>query len=159
MLRLAAATAPDGKIRRFSRPCSAPRAATATWAVALLTYLQGNVFAPAFAFLDSAFVAASLRWVWLRGERYELIALGEAEIVVRQSSRLEPLLVAHPYWVRLRVSREGGTARTSSWVRAGARFRSGPSSPSTERLDLVDAVEIIPGSGRAAVARHRSHSR
>jgi hypothetical protein len=96
--------------------------ATATWAVALLTYLQGNVFAPAFAFLDSAFVAASLRWVWLRGERYELIALGEAEIVVGSPAG------SNRCWWRTRTGSGSGSAakavsRTSSWGRADARFR------------------------------------
>ena len=113
--------------------------AAATWAVALLTYLQGNVFAPAFAFLDSAFVAASLRWVWLRGERYELIALGEGEVVVRRSSRLEPLLAAHPYWVRLRVDQEAGDPRIHL-ASAGREVQVGSFLTESERRDLLQRL-------------------
>lgn len=113
--------------------------ATATWAVALLTYIQGNVFAPAFAFIDSAIVAAALRWAWLRGERYELIALGEAQVEVRQSSQPEPLLAAHPYWVRLQVDREPGDPRVllSS---AGREVQVGSFLSEAERLDLVERL-------------------
>ena len=131
--------------------------ATATWAVALLTYLQGNVFAPAFAFLDSAFVAASLRWVWLRGERYELIALGEAELVVRQSSRLEPLLVAHPYWVRLRVSGEGGIPHVLLGA-SGREVQVGSFLSESERLDLVDRLRqfLATAAGPSPSTDHSS---
>lgn len=132
--------------------------ATATWAVALLTYLQGNVFAPAFAFLDSAFVAASLRWVWLRGERYELIALGEAEVVVRASGRLEPpLLAAHPYWVRLRVSREGGSPHVLLGT-GGREVQVGSFLSEAERLDLVDRLRqfLATASGPSPSTDHSS---
>lgn len=131
--------------------------ATATWAVALLTYLQGNVFAPAFAFLDSAFVAASLRWVWLRGERYELIALGEAEVVVRQSSRLEPLLAAHPYWVRLRVIRERGSPHVLLGT-GGREVQVGSFLSEAERLDLVDRLRqfLATAAGPSPSTDHSS---
>jgi uncharacterized membrane protein len=127
--------------------------ATATWAVALLTYWQGNVFAPAFAFLDSAFVAASLRWAWLRGERFETIALGDSEVVVRRSSRHEPLLQAHPYWVRLRVSDEPGDPRVVLGS-AGREVQVGSFLSEAERRDLVDRLRQFLASAHAA-AEHR----
>lgn len=114
--------------------------ATATWVVALLTYSQGNVFAPAFAFIDSAIVAAALRWTWLRGERYELIALGEAEVVVRRSGGLEPLFTAHPYWVRLQVGQEPGDARVLLRS-AGHEVQVGSFLSEAERLDLVERLK------------------
>ena len=124
--------------------------ASATWAVALLTYVQGNVFAPAFAFLDSVFVAASLRWAWLRGERFETIALGEAEVVVRRSSRHEPLLQAHPYWVRLRVSDEAGDPRVVLGS-AGREVQVGSFLSEAERLDLVDRLRQFLASAHTPV--------
>jgi len=122
--------------------------ATATWAVALLTYLQGNVFAPAFAFLDCAFVAASLRWAWLRGERFETIALGRAEVVVRRSSRPEPLLQAHPYWVRLRVSDASGDPQVVLGS-AGREVQVGAFLSEAERRDLVDRLRQFLASAAA----------
>ena len=50
--------------------------AMTTWAVAILSYVIGNVFAPAFALLDCVFVAIALRWVWLSSNRVETIELG-----------------------------------------------------------------------------------
>ena len=132
--------------------------ATATWAVALLTYLQGNVFAPAFAFLDSAFVAASLRWVWLRGERFETIALGQAEVVVRRSSRHEPLLQAHPCWVRLRVGEEAG-GPTVVLGSAGREVQVGAFLSEAERLDLVERLRQFLASAAAPLPRTDHSSR
>ena len=117
-------------------------------AVALLTYLQGNVFAPAFAFLDSAFVAAALRWTWLRGERFETIALGRGEVVVRRSSRPEPLLRAHPYWVRLRVCDEAGDPRVVLGS-AGREVQVGSFLSEAERLDLVERLRQFLASAAA----------
>ena len=121
--------------------------ATAMWTVAL-TYLQGNVFAPAFAFLDSAFVAAALRWAWLRGERFETIALGEAEVVVRRSSRSEPLLQAHPYWVRLQVSEADGDPRVVLGS-AGREVQVGSFLSEAERRDLVERLRHFLASAAA----------
>ena len=50
--------------------------AAVMWLVALLGWWGGNVFAPAFALLYSALVAAALRWLWRLGERGEVIAIG-----------------------------------------------------------------------------------
>ena len=122
--------------------------ATATWGVALLTYVQGKVFAPEFAFLDCALVAAGLRWAWLRGERFETIALGEAEVVVRRSSRLEPLLRAHPYWVRLRVSDEAGDPKVVLGS-AGREVQVGSFLSEAERLDLVERLRQFLASAAA----------
>ena len=122
--------------------------ATAMWTVALLTYVQGNVFAPAFAFLDSALVAAALRWAWLRGERFETIALGEAEVVVRRSSRSEPLLRAHPYWVRLRVSGGDGDPRVVLGS-AGREVQVGSFLTESERRDLVERLRQFLASAAA----------
>ena len=75
--------------------------ATATWAVALVSYGMGNVFAPAFALLDCLFVAAALRWVWLSSSRVETIELDAEHCTVSRSGREELAFDAHPYWVRM----------------------------------------------------------
>jgi uncharacterized membrane protein len=75
--------------------------AVATWAVALLSYVMGNVFAPAFALLDCVFVAVALRWVWLKSNCYETIELDAEHCTVSRSGREELAFDAHPYWVRM----------------------------------------------------------
>jgi len=75
--------------------------AMATWIVALMGYLVGNVFAPVFALLDCVFVAASLRWVWFKSNRVETIELDAEHCTVWRSGREELAFDAHPYWVRM----------------------------------------------------------
>ena len=43
--------------------------ALSTWAMALLSYVMGNVFTALFALLDCVLVVAALRWVWLKSVR------------------------------------------------------------------------------------------
>lgn len=74
---------------------------TATWAVAIVSFGMGNVFAPAFALLDCAFVATALRWVWLRSNRVETIELDAEHCTVSRSGRETLAFDAHPYWVRM----------------------------------------------------------
>lgn len=76
------------------------------WLVAGMAWLAGNVFAPAFALLHSALLAAALRWLWRSGERDEWIAIGPDAVEVRRSAQSAPLFRAHPYWVRLRTGGE-----------------------------------------------------
>ena len=114
--------------------------ATATWLVALFTYVGGNVFAPAFAFADSVFLAACLRWVWLQGERIEEIAITPGQVEVRQSRQAEPMLSAHPYWVRLRVSRMGGQPRIHL-ASSGREVEVGSFLSEAERLDLLRCLK------------------
>lgn len=116
--------------------------AVATWAVALSSYVQGNVFAPAFALLDSALVAVALRWAWLRGERFEVIELGEQALEIRRSSLPEPLFSAHPYWVCLRVSRVTGEPRVLLGSK-GHEVEVGSFLSEEERLDLVNRLKIF----------------
>ncbi len=96
----------------------------AMWVVALLSATQGNVFAPAFALLDSLIVAAALRWMWRLGERREQIDVDAGAIRVRRCSGpvaadVVPVFEAHPYWVRLSV----GDAGREPHVVLGARGR------------------------------------
>ena len=131
--------------------------ATATWAVALFGFVQGNVFAPAFALMDSAFVAATLRWVWLRGERFEVIALGDRQLEVRRSRQPEPLLTAHPYWVRLRVTRVAGQPQVHLGS-GGREVEVGSFLSDEERLDLVDRLKqfLAAASGPQPSTDHSS---
>jgi uncharacterized membrane protein len=126
--------------------------AGATWLVALVTFSQGNVFAPVFALLDSAVVALSLRWVWRLGERTEVIAWGERLLEVRRPPLSEPALRAHPYWVTLRVGRRRGQAQV--WLASrGAEVEVGAFLSEDERLDLAERLKqllAVPGDGRRA---------
>jgi len=129
--------------------------AGAMWAVALATFSQGNVFAPAFALLDSALVAVALRWAWRLGERYELIAWGERWLEVRRSTQPEPAFRAHPYWVRLRVARESGQARLLL-AACGEEVEVGAFLSDEERLDLANQLKqlLAVASGRGQSADH-----
>ena len=75
--------------------------AAATWAVAIMGYGIGNVFAPLFALLDSVFVAMALRWVWLKSNRVETIELDANHCTVTRSGKEALAFDAHPYWVRM----------------------------------------------------------
>jgi len=88
-----------------------------TWIVALLSAMQGNLFAPLFALVDSLIVAASLRWMWRLGERREQIDVDAGAISVRRCNGslakdgapadVSLVFEAHPYWVRLSVGDAG----------------------------------------------------
>ena len=58
------------------------------WLVASAGWLAGNVFAPAFALLHSAIVAAALRWLWRSGERGECITIDPEVVEVSRSCLL-----------------------------------------------------------------------
>ena len=89
---------PDGRSARLRlRP---PRALTAhqfvalfavlagaMWLVASVGWLGGNVFAPAFALLHSAIVAAALRWLWRSGDRDECITIGPELVEVSRTAQ------------------------------------------------------------------------
>jgi len=88
--------------------------ATAMWLVALLGWWAGNVFAPAFALLHSAMVAAALRWSWRLGERREVISIGPEAVEVWRSAQPAPVFRAHPVWVRLEVADDDGPIQLAS---------------------------------------------
>jgi uncharacterized membrane protein len=142
-------------VRQFQ--CLFAVLATATWAVAIGNYAQGNVFAPAFALFDSALVAVCLRWVWLQGERFEVIDLGERQVEVRRSRQPKPLLSAHPHWVRLRVSRVAGQPQVHLGS-SGHEVEVGSFLSEAERLDLVDRLKkfLATAAGSSPSTDHSS---
>jgi uncharacterized membrane protein len=126
--------------------------AGAMWLVAMLGWWAGNVFAPAFALLDSAIVAVALRWLWRSGERGEEITIGPdaVEVAVSEKSRAAPagrVFRAHPYWVRLCVE-EGG--ERISLVSSGRRVEVGAFLGPAERRELADKLQdlLAAASGR-----------
>ena len=117
------------------------------WLVAGMAWLAGNVFAPAFALLHSAMLAAALRWLWCSGERDEVIAIGPDVVEVRRSAQSGPLFRAHPYWVRLRTGDERiWLASSGKEIEVGAFL--GPA----ERQELAGRLQ---GLLAAAGGRHR----
>jgi uncharacterized membrane protein len=124
----------------------------ATFLVAGYAFLQGNVFAPVFALLDAAFIAAVLRWVWRQGDRYEEIALDERNLEVRRSTQAEPAFRAHPYWVRLSV--DGGEGRERVLLGSkGRQVEVGAFLSHEERRDLAKQLKGLLAS---AVGRGRN---
>ena len=123
--------------------------------VALYAFSQGNVFAPAFALLDAAFIALVLRWVWRQGDRYEEIALDERQLEVRRSAQAEPAFRAHPYWVRLSV--DGGEGRERVLLGSqGRQVEVGSFLSNEERRDLAVQLKglLASASGRDRNENH-----
>ena len=121
----------------------------AAFGVALYAFSQGNVFAPAFALLDAAFIALVLRWVWRQGDRVEVIALDERRLEVRRSGVAEPAFAAHPFWVRVVV--ESGEGRERVLLGSmGRQVEVGAFLPPEERQDLAARLKelLAAASGR-----------
>ncbi|MET0130603.1 MAG: DUF2244 domain-containing protein [Stenotrophomonas chelatiphaga] len=84
------------------------------WGAGGLGWWAGNVLAPLFAVLHSAWVGLALRAVWRSGRRDEVIAIDPEMVEVRRSTQPVPAFRAHPYWVRLNVGGAGERITLSS---------------------------------------------
>ena len=124
--------------------------AAAMWLVALLGWWGGNVFAPAFALLHSAMVAAALRWSWRLGERREIISVGPEAVEVWRSAQPAPAFRAHPAWVRLDVSGDGERIELAS---SGVRCEVGAFLGPGERRQLAQRLRALLEASRAPAAR------
>lgn len=126
--------------------------AGAMWLVAGLGWLAGNVFAPGFALLHSAIVAAALRWSWQGGERGECILIDADSVeVIRTGGRRvgqESVFRAHPCWVRLLIEDEGGRIVLAS---SGKRVEVGDFLGPAERRELAGQLQDL----LAAASRYR----
>ncbi len=120
--------------------------AGAMWVVAMLGWWGGNAFAPAFALLHSAIVAAALRALWRSGERREDITIGPDAVVVDRS-RAGAVFRAHPYWVRLCIERDGERISLAS---SGRQVRVGDFLGPAERRELAERLQdlLAAASGR-----------
>ena len=119
--------------------------AAAMWLVAGLGWWGGNVFAPAFALLDSVLVAAALRWLWRLGERREIISVGPEAVEVWRSAQPAPVFRAHPMWVRMEATGgEGPIVLSSSGVRCEVGTFLGPG----ERRLLVQRLRALLEASR-----------
>lgn len=118
----------------------------AMWIVAMLGWWGGNAFAPAFALLHSAIVATALRALWRSGERSEEIHIGPDAVEV-STSRSGAVFRAHPYWVRLRIEREGERISLAS---SGRQVQVGDFLGPAERRELADTLQdlLAAASGR-----------
>ncbi len=124
--------------------------AGSTWAVALLSYFIGNVFAPIFALLDCIFVAAVLRWVWLKSNCFEMIELDAQHCRVSRSGREELAFDAHPYWVRMQLEKAQEAPRIVL-ASKGKSCEVGSFLAPDERIDLAAKLKIL-----LAQAAHRA---
>lgn len=114
--------------------------AGAMWLVALMGWLAGNAYAPAFALLHSAMVAAALRWLWRSGERGEDITIGPEAVEVSRTSQAEAVFRAHPYWVRLRIEASGERISLAS---SGRQVEVGNFLGPAERRELADKLQDL----------------
>lgn len=154
---------PDGRGARLRlRP---PRALTARqfvalfavlagamWLVASAGWLAGNVFAPAFALVHSAIVAAALRGLWRSGDRDECITIGPEMVEVSRTAQAgvlaQAVFRAHPYWVRLGIEEEGERISLAS---SGRRIEVGNFLGPAERRELAGQLQVL----LAAASRYR----
>lgn len=120
--------------------------AAAMWLVALLGWWGGNVFAPVFALLDSAIVAAALRWLWRLGERREVIEIRPEAVEVWRSAQPAPAFRAHPVWVRLEVEGDEGRITLAS---SGKRCEVGAFLGPDERRQLAQRLSGLLAGCRA----------
>ena len=120
--------------------------AAAMWLVALLGWWGGNVFAPAFALLDSLLVAAALRWLWRLGERREVIEIRPEAVEVWRSAQPAPAFRAHPAWVRLEVEGDAGRITLAS---SGRRCEVGAFLAPDERRQLARRLAALLAGGRS----------
>ena len=119
--------------------------AAAMWLVALLGWWGGNVFAPAFALLDSVLVAAALRWLWRLGERREVISIGPEAVEVWRSAQPAPVVRAHPSWVRLELEGDGERILLAS---SGHRCEVGAFLGPGERRQLAQRLNALLEASR-----------
>ena len=130
------------------------------WAVALLSAVQGNVFAPPFALLDSLIVACALRWMWRLGERREQIDVDRTAVCVRRLGGVQAgvakvggvaVFEAHPCWVRLSVGQTGREPHVVLDSR-GLQVEVGGFLAPDERRVLAERLQdaLLAASGRAA---------
>ncbi|KAF1720477.1 DUF2244 domain-containing protein [Pseudoxanthomonas wuyuanensis] len=121
--------------------------AGAMWLVALMGWLAGNAYAPAFALLHSAMVAAALRWLWRSGERGEDITIGPDAVEVSRTTQAGAVFRAHPYWVRLRIEASGERISLAS---SGRQVEVGNFLGPAERRELADKLQdlLAAASGR-----------
>ena len=119
--------------------------AAAMWLVALLGWWGGNVFAPAFALLHSAMVAAALRWSWRLGERREIISIGPEAVEVWRSAQLAPAFRAHPSWVRVESGDDGEAIVLAS---SGLRCEVGAFLGPGERRQLAQRLRALLEASR-----------
>ena len=122
------------------------------WMVAGMAWLTGNVFGPVFALIHSAILGASLRWLWLQGERDEVIAVGPEVVEVTRSTQPGPLFRAHPYWVQLRIS-EG--AEHVAMASSGKHVEVGAFLGPAERQELAGRLQdlLAAANGRNEIER------
>jgi uncharacterized membrane protein len=100
--------------------------------ISVLSWLQGNAFAPLFAVINAVVFAVCLALVWRRCSRAELIAVGSEHVRVRQLPELLDSFDAHPAWVR--VETEAGRVMICS---ANRRIEIGSELGEEERRRLA----------------------
>ena len=120
------------------------------WLVASAGWLAGNVFAPAFALLHSAIVAAALRWLWRSGERNECISIDPQWVEVSRTAGsgalAQSVFRAHPYWVRLRIEEDGARISLAS---SGRHVQVGNFLGPAERRELARQLQdLLAAAGR-----------
>lgn len=117
--------------------------------VALVGYLQGNVFAPLFALFDIALVVACLAYVWRRSHDHDRIVIDPREVRIERIRQRKTDAAQYPTaWVR--IWRENADpAPASLFLGAyGRRTEIGSFLAHAQRVSLEDLIKTRLGEAR-----------
>lgn len=161
MIENFAAAGPSGEARIIIRPNRslslrqvkgvAAGYAVVVTAISVLSWLQGNAFAPLFALLNAGVFAGCLALVWRRCSRAEVIVVGNEHVRVRQLPELVDTFDAHPAWVRVEAA--AGRVMICS---GGRRTEIGSWLGEAERMALARELAEILGRVREATAARQA---
>jgi uncharacterized membrane protein len=101
--------------------------------------LQGNVFAPLFALVESAAMAVALSVAWRAGDRCERITLDESSLEVRSLPGRRSVRF-QSYWVRVRMETGNGRLLLSSH---GRDLEIGAFLAESERVVLSEKLKVL----------------
>ncbi|MEO6799381.1 MAG: DUF2244 domain-containing protein [Rhodanobacter sp.] len=101
--------------------------------------LQGNVFAPLFALVESAAMALALSVAWRAGDRCERITLDKSSLEVRSLPGSRSVRF-QSYWVRVRMETGNGRLLLSSH---GRDVEIGAFLAESERVVLTEKLKVL----------------
>lgn len=113
--------------------------------LALVAAWGGNVFAPAFAALEVAFVAGCMLRVWRSSGAGEVIVLSPTRLEVARIGQAGPAAQFHPYWARLvlRPGRWRGAPNRLVLRSHGREIEIGAFLSDAERSDLAARLTAL----------------
>lgn len=119
--------------------------ACCSFAVALCSWQQGNVFAPLFALVENVVLGICLALVWRRAGRCEVIAVAPDSVAVRGLPELAERFRGHPQFVRVTLAPDAeGRGDMRVWLGShGRRVEVGAFLNEAERRSLAGQLTQV----------------